>query len=990
MAIEFLVAVTAKIGEYLIVPIGRPFGYVIYYHKNINTLKNRIPNLANVQIGVQGSVNAADRAGELILPNVQDWLTRVDLIAQESTNFFSNEVKENPKCLGQFCCLDLKSRYQVSKKAKKKTLIVDKLLHDGKFDRVSYPAHPPPLWSASLQDVEVFESRKSTFEGIMEVLQDDKISIIGVYGMGGIGKTTIVKEVANQAMEYKLFDEIVITVISHLPSVRKIQGDIADMLGLNLKEENELVRASRLRERLKQVKRVLVILDDLWTLVDLEAVGIPHGHVHNGCKILLTSRNLDVCNEMNSQINFPINVLSDMDSWNLFKKMTNDRVDLPDLYPIATKVAKECAGLPIAIVTVARALRDRSKHAWSDALRQLRNSTPRNIKGMYAKVYSSLELSYNFLENEELKSCFLLCSLFKEDMDIPIEYLVRYGMGLGLFQNVYKLDEARDRTHTLVDNLKAACLLLDGENEESIRMHDVIRDFSISVASNGGYVFLASDDSGFIALPTINTLNHCSVMSLVATNIAEFPAGLNCPKLQFCLLESYSGSVQIQDNLFELMKELKVLQIRHMSVPSIPQLLSSLKNLRALCLERCKLGDISLVGEFKDLEILSLIGSEIKRLPKKIGQLAHLRLLDMTDCENLTQIPPNVISRLSRLECLCMRNSFANWGTEGRAPEGNNATLAELKCLPCLSTLEVHIPDVKLLPQDLSFENLVQFRISIGGYFSKWIGYSYPQTLRLRLDQDITLQIGLSTLLKRAQHLILDYPIIDYVKDLKNVVHNLKREGFANLKCLEVYGYNEIEYLVDTRIFSVIDISILEKLKVASMANLKEICYGPLPTSSFSNLRELRLSNLPELMYLWKDPAGHAFLGNLMNIYVFHCHKIENLFLRYAAKDLRQLQTLHIWSCQVLKEIFSDDSEGITAQMNEIVLSKLNSLKLEVLPNLRSFWPEMDSSPVSNGSPHSFSQEYLFNTKVCHSLPLSTLCNAKFNKEFPSCLIFCV
>lgn len=127
MAIEFLVAVTAKIGEYLIVPIGRPFGYVIYYHKNINTLKNRIPNLANVQIGVQGSVNAADRAGELILPNVQDWLTRVDLIAQESTNFFSNEVKENPKCLGQFCCLDLKSRYQVSKKAKKKTLIVDKV-----------------------------------------------------------------------------------------------------------------------------------------------------------------------------------------------------------------------------------------------------------------------------------------------------------------------------------------------------------------------------------------------------------------------------------------------------------------------------------------------------------------------------------------------------------------------------------------------------------------------------------------------------------------------------------------------------------------------------------------------------------------------------------------------------------------------------------------------------------------------------------------------
>lgn len=156
-----------------------------------------------------------------------------------------------------------------------------------------------------------------------------------------------------------------------------------------------------------------------------------------------------------------------------------------DIYLLATKVAERCAGLPIAVVTVARALRGRSKHAWSDALGQLQNPPSRNIKGMQKYLYSSLELSYNFLETDEIKSCFLLCSLFKEDVEIPIEILVRYGMGLRLFQNVYKLEAARDRAYALVESLKACCLLLDGKNEEYVMMHHVIRDFAILVASTG-------------------------------------------------------------------------------------------------------------------------------------------------------------------------------------------------------------------------------------------------------------------------------------------------------------------------------------------------------------------------------------------------------------------------------------------------------------------------------------------------------------------------
>lgn len=166
--------------------------------------------------------------------------------------------------------------------------------------------------------METFDSRNLTFKEIIEALKDDNVNIIGVYGMGGVGKTTLVKEVAKQAGEEKLFDEMVMSVISQTMNVRNIQGEIANKLGLKLDQESESGRATRLCERLKQSASVLLILDDVWRLLDLEAIGIPHNNVHKGCKLLLTSRSKDVCYEMNAQVCVPVNVLSKLDAWNLF------------------------------------------------------------------------------------------------------------------------------------------------------------------------------------------------------------------------------------------------------------------------------------------------------------------------------------------------------------------------------------------------------------------------------------------------------------------------------------------------------------------------------------------------------------------------------------------------------------------------------------------------------------------------------------------------
>jgi Cdc6-like AAA superfamily ATPase len=113
--------------------------------------------------------------------------------------------------------------------------------------------------------------------------------MVKVWGMTGVGKTTLVREVAKQAMEEKFFDEVAIANVTQSPNLTQIQGEVAKMLGLKFDEVTVPRRASRLQNRLtktKDEKMILVVLGDIWKSLNLEDIGIPS----EGCKVLLTSR----------------------------------------------------------------------------------------------------------------------------------------------------------------------------------------------------------------------------------------------------------------------------------------------------------------------------------------------------------------------------------------------------------------------------------------------------------------------------------------------------------------------------------------------------------------------------------------------------------------------------------------------------------------------------------------------------------------------------
>ena len=92
------------------------------------------------------------------------------------------------------------------------------------------------MGSATLRGYEALESRMSTLNQIMKALRDGDDNMIGVWGMGGVGKTTLVEQVAKHAKEQKLFDEVVMASVFQNSDLRKIQGQLADMLGLKFEE----------------------------------------------------------------------------------------------------------------------------------------------------------------------------------------------------------------------------------------------------------------------------------------------------------------------------------------------------------------------------------------------------------------------------------------------------------------------------------------------------------------------------------------------------------------------------------------------------------------------------------------------------------------------------------------------------------------------------------------------------------------------------------
>ncbi|THG09289.1 hypothetical protein TEA_000381 [Camellia sinensis var. sinensis] len=976
-----IVGPIAGVGQFLMAPVGRHFGYLFSYKSKVKNLNDEVKKLDEKRGAMQLAVDEAERNVKVTGPDVKGWLERVDKCSEEAREILKDEVEANKWCLGGWCP-NLQLRYSLGKKATNKAKEVAKLHEERKLTEVAYNKPSPWIESTSTEGIKVFESRRLITHDVMEALKDDRFHMIAICGMGGVGKTTMAKEVAKRAKEEKLFDEVVMAVVSQSPNEMKIQGEIGDKLGLKFEQETKHGRAGQLRERLRGTKRILVILDDVWKRLELNDIGIPFGDGHRGCKILLTSRIDHVCNDMNAQRKFTVEVLTKEEAWNLFEEMAGISNDTShtstDLYMTQKKVADECGCLPIAIVTVARALNDKERHSWNSALLQLRKSMVKNIREVEEKVFKSLELSYDFLGSREIKECFLLCSLYAEDFNIPIEDLVRHGVGIELFEAIDSVDEARDRVHAFVDDLKKGYLLMDGERKGCVKMHDVVRDVALSIASKKEHSFMVRCDDALKEWPEKERHKNYAVISLQCIGMSELPDNLEFPELHLLRLEKgsvpnlpdsfYRGKEELLKNLIlpnlpdslyggmeELlknlrlpnlpdsfyggMKELKALSMLNLYIEgSLPTSLQWLTNLRSLSLCKCGLiNDVSVIGALENLEILSFEGTEIEELPKEIGRLSHLKLLDLMRC-GVERICPGVLSSLSKLEELYLGSSFDH---ENRIEE-TKATLTELCGLSNFTTLVIHLRRSAYWPRDLVLTNLKTFAITIsfGRETRYFCDYQLQNQFSLEdLHESDLMESGFKNLFNITKILEITRAV-----GVKNVGYDLDKDGFKKLTELFLEDCQDLEYVIETTNgvpVPQIAFPVLQSLRLHHLEKLKEICHGQLPEEAFSALKRLELRDLPSLTHLWKGPTQLVRLCNLTSLKVRKCDELESMFSLSIARDLTQLQELDVSECHKMEVLISSEEEGdqneiastTTETTDKIVFPKLKNLHLGGLPS---------------------------------------------------------
>ncbi|XP_073263157.1 uncharacterized protein [Populus alba] len=272
---------------------------------------------------------------------------------------------------------------------------------------------------------QAFEDHKKT---IWSWLMHDEVSTIGIYGMGGVGKTTLVKHIYDQLQKRRdSFCHVYWITVSQDTNINKLQNSIARRIGLDLSnEDEELYRAAELSNELTKKQKWVLILDDLWKAIELRKVGVPIQAV-KGCKLIVTTRLENVCQQMDTQHKIKVSPILVEEAWTLFiERLGHDMALSPEVEPIAKSITNECDGLPLGIITMASTMRGVvDVREWRNALEELRESKVRK-DDMEPEVFYILRFSYNHLSDSALQQCFLYCALFPEDFMIRREDLIAY------------------------------------------------------------------------------------------------------------------------------------------------------------------------------------------------------------------------------------------------------------------------------------------------------------------------------------------------------------------------------------------------------------------------------------------------------------------------------------------------------------------------------------------------------------------------------------
>ncbi|KAL8248389.1 hypothetical protein R6Q59_005257 [Mikania micrantha] len=283
----------------------------------------------------------------------------------------------------------------------------------------------------------------------------------------------------------------------------------------------------------------------------------------------------------------------------------------------------------------------------------VRNSNDSLFEDLEEIAQRIFEMSYENLKDDYNKAIFHLSGLFPDDFDIRIEDLLRYGWGLDFFKDVKTLSLARGDTKIGVNNLLRANLLTKSDKVGCVKMHDLVRAFVLNKVSD-------VKQASFMNYHDDNNPDRysCERILLKCTNMTEFPVDFTSyPNLSMLMLMDGNEHLKFPQDIYKRMEKLEVVSYENMYVPSsLLTFQHSITKLRTLSLRSCWFinDDISRIGSLSNLETLTLVDCRISRLPRVIGKLKRLKLLDLTGCVDLL-IDDGLFENLVGLEELYMK-----------------------------------------------------------------------------------------------------------------------------------------------------------------------------------------------------------------------------------------------------------------------------------------------------------------------------------------------
>ncbi|KAL8228881.1 hypothetical protein R6Q57_013781 [Mikania cordata] len=331
-------------------------------------------------------------------------------------------------------------------------------------------------------------------------------------------------------------------------------------------------------------------------------------------------------------------------------------------------------------------------------------------------------------------------------------------------------------------------------------MHDLVRAFVLNKVSD-------VKQASFMNYHDDNNPDRysCERILLKCTNMTKLPIDFTgYPNLTMLMIMDGDKHLRFPQDIYRRMEKLEVVSYEHMHVPS--SLLTfhhSITKLRTLSLRSCRFinDDISLIGSISNLETLTFVNCRIGRLPRVIGKLKKLKLLDLTRCVDL-RIDDGLFENLAGLEELYMKPYY-------NSPiRFTKVNCDELEILSHgLFALEVELFGNKVKPKNMSFKNLERFKISIGCKLEELTdgqSNTLTNTIQLVGDCNELSECNISEIFNKTDGLYLQVNKMNHLEDI--LTHH--QDPFSNLTVLHVSKCADL-----TCLFTV-DVAIgLKKLK---------------------------------------------------------------------------------------------------------------------------------------------------------------------------------